>query len=283
MSTPELAVGPCDVWITKDDILEWSSGIGADDPENLKHFTEAAEAASWLMWELSGRLYNGICERKVRPCRDACGCWGVAPSSGVVAIWQWAYGEWMGGWRWVEECGDTCGCGSVSSVRLAGYPVVEVTEVKINGAVIPPTDYRLDRHRDLVYLDDTSVTPPRKRAWPSCQNVALDDTQSGTFSVTYKWGQPPPLLGKAAAAEMAGELLKVMSERDSRLPERVTQVVRSGITMTRLEASAIALRVGNTGLTLVDAFLAGANPDAIRRRPAVWSPDLPRFARKVGT
>src|SRR5438128_508567 len=79
------------------------------------------------------------------------------------------------------------GCGCLSTVRLSGYPVREVSEVKIDGDVVDPSEYRLDGWQDLVRMDDPGP-PVRKRRWPHSQNLALDDDQPNTFSVTYSHG-----------------------------------------------------------------------------------------------
>jgi hypothetical protein len=39
---------------------------------------------------------------------------------------------------------------------------------------------------------------------------------------------------------------------------------------------------GETGIVEIDAFLAAYNPSRLRRRPAIWSPDGPKYARPVG-
>ena len=63
-----------------------------------------------------------------------------------------------------------------------------------------------------------------------------------------------------------------------RLPSRVVQVVRQGVTIQRATPLASYLVAGATGLELVDAFIAGYG--GLRRRPAVWSPDVQPFARR---
>jgi hypothetical protein len=206
----------------------------------------------------------------------------MSPSLGL-GPWYWASGI-VGGWGWTGECGDSCGCGSESYVRLAGYPVQRIIEVKIGGEILDPSEYRLDERRNLIRLADTSTTPPTDRLWPVCQDLTLDDTEPGTFSIVYEWGMAPPELGKQAAAQLAVELWRAApgNQGDCRLPNKVTQIVRQGITMDRVVGMADMLRSGATGLQLVDAFIALVNPQKARMRSAVFTPDVPRFGRQVG-
>jgi len=64
----------CTPWIDGEDVLaccsvETSSGV---------IFDQVATEASDLLFELSGRLFAGECEKTVRPCRTTCHCgWQV--------------------------------------------------------------------------------------------------------------------------------------------------------------------------------------------------------------
>lgn len=274
--------GPCATWIDGDDVSEvcLSSGVGSD----TFLLDDVAWQASSLMYELTGRQFPGVCERTVRPCRDSCGCWGDA--SGVD--WSWSmlgYSHGFSGWGWYSEGGNRCGCEAMSVVRLAGYPVQSIREVKIGGELLPEFDpvtslrnWRLDMHTDLVRMDGTDGA----QRWPSCQSLTLDDDQPGTFSISYLYGVEPPSLGRDAAAALACELWKAGNGQACSLPSNVTRVTRNGVTIERVISIASMLRKGATGIALVDAFIAATNPTGMIRRPAVWSPDLQPYARKVG-
>src|SRR5207247_1889627 len=127
-----------------------------------------------------------------------------------------------------------CRCRPLSQIKLAGYPVREVSEVKIDGDVVDPSGYRLDGWRYLVRLDDPGP-PLVHRRWPRCQNLALADDQPGTFSVSYSFGLDPPLIAVQAAAELACQLLKACASGSgagsSVLPVGVARVSRQGITL----------------------------------------------------
>lgn len=284
--------GPCIPWIDGNYVDEWARGQGATDQLGIGSSSYLldpyAEMAGQLMYELTARQFQGTCSRKVRPCRQSCQCFGSDPALGGLGPWYWpstisAY--WWGGWSWVNECGDKCGCGSESYIRLAGYPIQRIQEVLLNGQVlVEGVDYRLDGRRDLIRLADLTADPVVDRYWPTCQDLSLPDTEPGTYSVTYEWGAPPPEGGKLAAAQLAVELWRASPGNggECKLPNRVERVVRQGITMDRIVPVADMLRAGQTGLGLVDAFIALTNPQKAKRRSAVYSPDIDPFARQVG-
>lgn len=298
-ATPPVAVyGPCNGWIDGGDVARYDPNLGVGT--NVFELDEVAEFASQLMYECSGRQFPGVCQRTVRPCADACSCFGAGRAAGLG---PWGWGSWSGGGSlagyggWFNECGDRCGCGSESYVELAGYPIRRIVEVKIDGIVIPPDPtpvndpyasgvyggYRLDERRHLIRLA-VPGPPVIDQSWPGCQDLSLDDDQPGTYSITYEWGAEPPAGGKLAAAQMAAELWKAQpaNQGECKLPTSVTKIVRQGITIERVSPLAELIRKGATGLALVDTFIALTNPNRMRRRPAVFSPDVQDFGRKVG-
>lgn len=269
--------GPCTSWIDGSDVAACCSAATGVDAWELD---DEAAIASQLLYEVSGRQFPGVCERTVRPCRTRCTHWG--PES-LNSTWFWSgwtggYSGYANGWWW-NEGGDQCGCGTLSYVKLAGYPVREVVNVKIDGVIVDPALYRLDGRTNLVRLANLDGT---EGWWPACQNLWLADDQPGTMSVTYKWGTPPPELGKRAAAQLACEIYSACTTGDCNLPTKVTKVVRMGVTIDRVASTAALLRSGGTGLPLVDMFMAAYNPQGMRRRPAVWSPDVQKYSRRVG-
>lgn len=271
--------GPCTPWIDGDDVaaccsVETSSGA---------IFDTVAQSASDLLFALSGRLYAGTCERTVRPCRTTCACgWQILSRGFVVPPQYW----WWNNWTWWNGL-ESCGCTSLSRVKLAGYPVQTVDEVKIDGVIVDPTTYRLDENRYLTRVRDP-LEPDVVLSWPGCQNLDLDDTQQGTFSVSYTYGAEPPQLGMDAAAQLACELYKACDEAlsgDCLLPSGVTRIQRQGITIERLAFTSWAFQnqKWQTGLSLVDAFLNTVNPAGLIRRPTFWAPSIThRYARPVG-
>ena len=281
MSSLAVEPGPCTDWVTAEDVAAVCGSAGSAGSDAIVYQTAATEA-SQILFALSGRLFNGGCEQTVRPCKDTCGCWGVgglAFDSGLGIGFDWSWGYGAGGWYWRNEYGDRCSCGHLAQIVLSGYPVTAITQVKIDGAIVDASTYRLDEHRYLTRMRDPAV-PGQAVFWPACQALDLDDTQPGTWSVTYQFGTAPPPIGKDAAAQLACELNRALTGGECSLPVGTTKVTRQGITVERgLLAS--FLRPGQTGLVLVDAFLATYNPNGASRRPAVFSPDVARFPRPI--
>ena len=249
--------GLCSAWTTSEEVaLCCSAEVGSD----VDAFDSAVVSASRVLYMLSGRQYPGVCTKVgVRPCRTGCGCDWQMLSRGYV-IW---HGDMWG-------CdGVACGCEPLSMVELAGYPVREILEVKIDGVVLADTEYEVKSRRFLIRKNNG--------VWPGCQNQSLDDTEEGTWSVSYEHGAPPPPEGIDAAAELACEIYKSCDaslELECILPQGITRIVRQGITFERSAFVAWGRQEGiwRTGLPLVDLFLNSVNPAGIKRRPVFMTP-----------
>lgn len=271
-------MGLCEPWINGEDVADCCGVDYTTDTAVL--LEDAAEKSSEVLFEASGRIYTGICESVVRPCRVGCGCFGyqILEGSGYVVppVWWWNPQGW-----WMNDCGDRCGCDPVSRVHLAGYPVVSISQVKIDGAIIPASEYRLDEQRYLTRMADADGNP---QAWPACQRMDLPATETGTFQISYTHGEAPTLLGIEAATEFACQLYRACpgTEGECELPAGVTKVVRQGVTVEVISSLAKMIRSGATGLPLVDSFIAAANPSGLRMRPAVYSPDVAPYPRPEG-
>lgn len=282
--TPDLPGGPCTLWVTGEEILATIEG-SVTTPPTADVLDAYALMASELLYEMSARQFAGECEVTVRPCRQGCGCWG--DNWGILdSAWFWGYGSmgWGYGWGWWNGSGDSCGCGCDARLQLSGFPVTSITEVQVGPDVLDPSTYELQGERWLQRLWDVTTDPPTQHFWPSCQNLDLPLGQPGTWSVTYKYGSPPPMLGEQAATEMAWQLyLAQHNPGECQLSSGVTKVTRQGVTIERLLplfGRDPAGRIQATGLVVTDSFLAAYNPNGLRRRPAVWSPDL-KYPRRI--
>lgn len=276
----------CSSWIDGNDV---AACCDADDSSDGSIFDTVALEASELLYMLSGRLYAGECERTVRPCNTRCSCNWQVLSRGHIVWYDW-YSGYYGPGSWFCDS-SPCGCTPLSTVWLAGYPVQAISEVKIDGAVIDPATYRLDRNRFLVRMRDPAF-PDEMLVWPGCQMLDLPDTEPGTWSVTYSYGRQPPQLAIDAAAQLACEVYKQCLDQECALPKGTTRVTRQGITIEKelflswgfQPRQTVSRAKGwQTGLPLVDAFLAGVNPSGLIRQPTIWAPSFTRrFAQPVG-
>lgn len=231
----------------------------------------AVETASEILKRLSGGVF-GLCSLKVRPCRKRC-------EGGRDSLDRYALGVVGGPWTpslmdgriYNISCGCTgqCGCSPLCEMILDPY-AYDILQVRIDGVVLPSTAYRVDDNRRLVRTDGG--------CWPDCQELTRPDTEKGTFSITYRTGVPVPAGGRMAVTELAVQLWKACcGGKGCTLSDRVTQVVREGITYT-LDNLDIFER-GRTGLNRVDLWLASVNPFGARGPLRAFSPDTIRARR----
>ena len=206
-------------------------GEGSDEEECPVDMTQFALEASQVLYELSGRQFSGACEKTVRPCGNAW-CGFQTLSRGYVVWNPYWWNPYWDGMSWWFQGANSCACRPLDRIKLSGYPVREITEVKIDGVVVDPATYRLDDRRWLVRVPDP-LDPDVHLRWPACQAMGLPDDEEGTFSVTYRYGQDAPPLGIHAAAQLGCELYKACSGQTCALPTGTTRVNRQGITIEK--------------------------------------------------
>lgn len=263
--TGDSAVADCDWPVDPGCVPEWSTYT-----ETVR--SNAIAWSSYIMKSLTGNRFS-LCSVTVRPCYQRCdrrtyetfGVWMDSPygQGGSWVPFQDFNGEWRncGG-----GCFGICCCGASCEVWLPG-PIGEITEVRIDNAVVPASAYRVDNRELLVRQDGN--------CWPECANlnVAADSTDN-TFVVTYTRGETVPRAGEIAAGILAGEFAKACVGAACAIPERVTSVSRSGVQF-QLVSPTDEFNDGLTGITEVDRFIRAANPYKLKARPWVSSPDLP--------
>lgn len=211
-------------------------GCGTPPDADPALVESALLVASEILYKLSGRQFPGLCDVTFRPCGDSCNC---------------SY--------------DTCGCNRLPAVFLARN-VDSVSSVNIDGVELDSDAYRVSSGW-LLRLDGA--------AWPCCQDLAAAPGEADTFTVTGLVGRLPDETGIRAAKALAVELVKACIPSETcALPERVTNVVRQGVSFTVLDPMEF-LEGGRTGIYIVDLFLRAANPAGLARRASAWSPDLP--------
>jgi hypothetical protein len=263
--------GPCASWTPI-----WSCDVSAKSPTATGY---AAAAATEIVWALTGRQY-GTCTVTLRPCGKDCfgdswwSMYGQPWAPGYLGTGYSYAGLGTGFWfpLGCGSCAGGCSCAEISEVVLPA-PVSSIVSVKMDGTPMATGSYRVDNNRLLVRTDG--------QRWPRCNNLALNDTQAGTWSVTAIYGQEVPVSGQLAVGEMACEILRAMDGQDCRLPAGVQQLVRQGVTINFPDAGTL-IKDGITGLYLVDQFVAVANPHRLQRRSRTYSVDRPT-PRRAGT
>lgn len=121
-----------------------------------------------------------------------------------------------------------CTCRYTFYKLPAPYPIIEITEVRVNGAIFAPTDYRLDNHRRIVLQDPNSLD---RHCWPS-QRLDVPDGADDSFEIDYTYGEAPLELAKVGAGDLACEILKACAGDDECvLPDGASSVTKRGITI----------------------------------------------------
>lgn len=239
-------------------------------PEQLALIEMSKRLAVELLHSFSGQQF-GLCRRIVRPCRDEC----VQPVGAV-----WSNGQLqptlVGGVWFNEACGSCrsgCSCTEVCEVTFPGR-IERIIEIRIDGTVVDPLDYRVDNYRKLVAQGAF--------CWPTCQDMTAPAGEPGTWTVEYLVGTPVPEGGRWAAGLLACEFVKACSPGGGgtcELPDGVQRIVREGITLEVVDDIASEFDWGKTGISRVDRWLSSVNPHKITRRAMAFSPDRPAMRR----
>lgn len=230
----------------------------------------AVQVATEVLYHLSGQRFD-ICEFTVRPCRRDCvGESGAFGGFGLGNWWEWGglYPRpylFDGAWYNLTcgGCSGSCSCGSLEEAWLPS-PIASIVSVKLDGATMPASAYRVDDYRKLVRVDGG--------LWPFCQDLSLPDTAAGTWSVTLTIGEAVPDLGRWAVGELACELIKSCTGGACAIPSNATQITRQGITIDFPTFSEL-LASGSLGLRWSDVFIATYNPNRLRAAPMVFDVD----------
>lgn len=223
-------------------------------PVKTEGQTTFEEMAVDLLWNWTGGVF-GLIPTEVRPVREENPVKpptfrGRGPHVAYPTFGAWA-SLGINDRVYLVTCGvclrTECLCVETTKIALPG-PVQSITEVKIDGAVLAPGAYRLEKNRWLVRQDGL--------AWPNTQDLAKASTEVGTWEVTYVRGIEVPKGGQVAAGLLACELFKAaQADPSCGLPSRVQTVSRQGVTVGIID-SFESLSDGRTGLWVVDAWIA---------------------------
>lgn len=255
--------GPCDWGIDTTCIPGW-------DGYTNDQRSRAISYATFILDALTGRQF-AQCPITVRPCGPSCGLFRGyqtfpvgAPAPGVPGTWMAPYVA-SGIWRNCT-CGGGCDCAPACRIDL-GMPVAQIDQVKVDGVVLDPTAYTL--------VGQWLARTDGGECWPSCQDPSVPDTETGTFSVTYRPGRALPVAGQIAAGALAGEFIKACAGAACGLPAQIASLSRQGVDVEFVDPQTV-FTDGRTGIREVDLFISAVNPYSLRGRSRVMSPDLPR-------
>ena len=267
------------MWATEEDLLSvdraclWPIlGDCALQDDQLSEIVEAAQQmAIEVLFAASGRQF-GECVVTYQPCRRVC-----ATDIEPLDMWQlldirhaslalrspWETGSYYSTMVCANCSTDDCGCSSLVDIELWHTKVSQVLNVQVDGVTLDPSNYRLWRGR-LIRTDG--------EAWPDCQDGSVANGSVGTWSISYRHGQPVPHGGQLAAGVLACEIAKSLCNDSScALPKRVQSITRQGVSVAFLDPMDF-LADGRTGVYLVDLWLNSVNPHRLQRRGRALSP-----------
>ena len=180
--------GPCQPWCSGQDVseLQWVAEAAdalakkqaLKDGQLAAVCASAAMGASEALYEQSGRMFTG-----------ACGPATIRPVSRPTDVDTRSLGASLSPMGWYSSSGFSSAYGSFVPGVLTHYgsvdppeiqlpwPVREITQVLIDGIVIPPEEYELRDAKTLVRIRPTaSFTPTARYGWPTSQRMDLPDT-----------------------------------------------------------------------------------------------------------
>lgn len=249
-------------------------GIDVNDEADAALLETMLAHASRRTFTATDGKFTGCCTSTIRPCRRIC----TPQQANRLRLYP---AEWMAYVPavpmlvsflpsptfvncWACSCNlDPCSCTRLETIRLPWLPVREVTEVKIDGVVLDPTIYRqMPGTNVLARLDG--------ERWPVCQDQSLEDTEAGTWSVTFRHGLDLPPEGKDLVAGFACELAKRCKGAACSLPNGLRVVRRPGVEYAVIDPLDYR-KEGLTGYMPLDDWIMQLRGGHARTRPRLWS------------
>ncbi len=151
-----------------------------------------------------------------------------------------------------------CSCDQRNGIDLALTPVWGIISVVVDGVTLDPSEYAVTQRRYLSRIDNA--------AWPSSSDVRDD----AAFRVSWAHGRPVPLGGRRAAALFAAEIAKGCLALECAIPQRITSIVREGVTYPILDSLSM-IKEGRTGVALTDLWIV-ADLKGAKMKPGMYSP-----------
>lgn len=181
--------GPCEPWCTWAEVLACAPASLAE--ATTAQAESAIDVASEILWNLSDRVYSGICQTTRSLCLSCRECW---PS--------------------------ICRCEPHNGFNLGRRsPVWAAWDVVVNGETIDASEYRIVDRRWLARNDG--------HAWPMGWDV-LDPT---AFVASWAYGRQVPVGGRRAAALYAAHIARrCMDLGCSDAKSQVTSINAEGVT-----------------------------------------------------
>lgn len=237
-------------WITLEDLTDEDySAVLCPLPDSVNETAAQAgiDIASAVLYELTGRRWSGIENGVVRPSAQDSSLSFLVPG-------------WVPAWGSYDSLAGACA--PSNTVDIGHYPVLNILQVRVDGAVVPANTYQLQKQKNLVRVDGG--------VWPCAQDLFSAPTDPDTFEIQFVHGIEPPEAGKLACAVYAVELAKSFCNLDCALPQRTQYATRQGISTILLDPLNVIER-GMIGLPTVDSWVRAVNPHQRRKRAMMMS------------
>ena len=276
----DAVMGICAPWAS---LAELKAGPALNSVIADGVLTDALQNASDILYALTGSKWAGVCTDVIRPTAET--FLATIPTGSTSGT----YFNYTGpAWYGMPGCQFGCVC---SWDGLAGWgktryqrlryrppktPIVSVTEVRLDGAVLNPNRYRVDDGHYLVYLPQAT---DKRSVWPCRQDMEAAVSADNTWQITYTAGRTPPIGGKQSAMSLAFQLAVAATpalEGQCRLPRRISTITRQGLTLAVLDPFKIFLD-GMTGLADVDLWIAAVNREKRTRGASAFRPGASRL------
>ena len=231
----------CEPFLQREDIECDCDALTDEEVEEL------IDQASDIIAILTGGKVAGECTTTVRPCAERkCGC---------STRWGWPYDPGQSR----EEC-VPC---KYDAITLPG-PRPIINEIKIDGVTLDPSEYAII---DGIYLARV------EGRWPRHQNILKPDTDDGTFSIEFTYGDLP-YIARLAAQEIVCDMIKrdAKSGQTKALPPSARSATIAGVSI-QLDQQVEEIRRRTIILPNLIRLLTVYAPDG--PQPAVvFSPEL---------
>jgi hypothetical protein len=216
------------------------------DLADLPEAQIACEAASQLLWSLSGRKFSGptvVTER-----------YTIAQAPTGLIILNNIPG---------------IAVGTLVTTSLIRQEDLKRSRITLRGK-------NVKRILGVYTEDGERVNEDRYTLWDS-SFVEFGTRIHGDLYITYEYGGSIPALGRMAAKQLATQFTLSLSGREDEcvLPDRVTSVTRQDVSWTILDTQDFLTDL-RTGLYSVDLFLKSTNSSKARLKSKVFSPDISR-------
>lgn len=220
----------------------WLTAEDTIDPAGI-YTADAIRIASYTLFKLTGEKYPGISK-------------STDVLSSTTAAANYTTQPSLIGGRMYNL--PRMSAGSFRELDLRQKPILSVQSVHMDGVLLDPSQYTLRNNAYIV------------RRMPNMWILG----PTNEIEVAYTHGSRPPTAGKEAAIRLANEII-FWNAGDSRcsLPERITSVSRQGVSYTIIDSQEF-ISQGKTGIYSVDSFIAAANPDKQRKKPAIFRPGM---------